>query len=485
MIRSLWRRSYPVTAALAAASLIILLSGCGVPLAPGYQIQKEALTVHFVAGSPPHLAVRAEYRLANVGNAPLHFIGVELPGEKSFGRANVHAEIDGKEITLQHNPHEATDDWRVPFPVPWRPKEKANLTFAYDLSAQSATDPRIFAAANAFYLNDSGWLPALMGFKAFLSPSIVRPNPTDLSVMVPADFRVTASGQLHGTKKRNGEIEYRFRIRKADFDPFVVAGQYNEQRAPSANVVFWSAEPLPADWQQSASALGQTLQFYARVFGSLPRDNSAIYAIDASARGPSSPDPKFPAETPPTTIFISQPSGNRPLAANVPSLPDDQSLAATWFSHLLAPRPEAWLLANGLSVFAALAEQQHSNVASRGAQIFSVLDEFDEARKQSVERPITNLSPSDSPALLRIAQSKIVLFLFALEDKCGAENVRHAVSDMVYALRGQEYGYSDFRAALEQQCHQDLADLFHTWLARPGIPPDFRARYENAGAGKH
>jgi hypothetical protein len=460
------------------------MSGCGVPLAPGYQIQKEALTVHFVPGSPPHLAVRAEYRLANVGNAPLHSIGVELPGEKEFGRANLHAEIDGKEIALQHNPHEAVDDWRVPLPIPWRQKEKLNLTLAYDLAVQSATDPRIFAAANAFYLNDSGWLPALMGFKAFLSPTIVRPNPTDLSVTVPADFRVTASGQLRGVKKQNGETEYRFRIRKADFDPYVLAGQYNEQRAPSANVVFWSAQPLPADWQQSASALGQTLQFYTRLLGPLPRDNSAIYAIDASPRGPSLTDSKFPAETPPTAIFISQPSGNRPLAANVPSLPDDQSLAANWFSHLLAPRPEAWLLANGLSIYAALAEQQRSNIASRSAQIFSALDEFDEARKQAVERPITNLSPSDSPAQLRIAQSKIVLFLFALEDKCGAENVHRAISDMVYALRGQEYGYSDFRAALEQQCHQDPADLFHTWLAQPGIPPDFRDRYENAGANK-
>ncbi|MGB6875225.1 MAG: hypothetical protein WBD87_04250 [Candidatus Acidiferrales bacterium] len=460
------------------------MSGCGVPLAPGYQIQKEALTVHFVAGSPPHLAVRAEYRLANVGNAPLHFIGVELPGEKTFGRANLHAEIDGKEIALQHEPAEAADDWRIPMSVPWRQKEKLNLVFSYDLAAQPATDPRIFFAANAFYLNDSGWLPALMRFKAFLSPSIVRPNPTDLAVTVPADFRVTASGQLRGTKKQNDEVKYRFRIRKTDFDPYIVAGQYSEQRAPSANVVFWSAQPLPADWQQSASALGQTLQFYAQLFGPLPRDNSAIYAIDASARGPSSPDSKFPAETPPTAIFISQPSGNRPLAANVPSLPDDQSLAATWFSHLLAPRPEAWLLANGLSIYAALAEQQRSNVASRSAQIFGALHEFDEVRKQAVERPITNLLPNDSPAQLRIAQDKIVLFLFALEDKCGRQNVTHAISDMVYALRGQEYGYSDFRAALEDRCHQNLAGFFHTWLAQPGIPPDFRARYENAGAGK-
>ncbi len=101
-----------------------------------------------------------------------------------------------------------------------------------------------------------------------------------------------------------------------------------------------------------------------------------------------------------------------------------------------------------------------------------------------MEIPVSKISHDSSLVVQTMALDKSLLLLFALEDKCGAENVRHAISDMVYALRGQEYGYSDFRAALEQQCHQDLADFFRSWLAQPGIPPDFRARYESAGAGK-
>ncbi|MGH9709331.1 MAG: hypothetical protein ACRD37_02135, partial [Candidatus Acidiferrales bacterium] len=79
----------------------------------------------------------------------------------------------------------------------------------------------------------------------------------------------------------------------------------------------------------------------------------------------------------------------------------------------------------------------------------------------------------------------IRLFLFALEDRCGRENVEHAIAHMVYALRGQEYGYMDLRVALEQECRQDLSSMFATWLDQKGIPADFRARYQNGNESKN
>ncbi|MFZ0639740.1 MAG: hypothetical protein WA020_06145 [Candidatus Acidiferrales bacterium] len=472
MIRTVRCRA-PIAAAALAGFFAILISACGVPLAPGYQIQKEALTVHFVPGSPPHLAVRAEYRLANVGNAPLHFMGVELPGEKSFGRANLRAEIDGKEIALQHNPHEVADDWRVPMPVPWRQKEKLNLSLAYDLAYQPATDPRIVAAANAFYLNDSGWLPALMGFKAFLSPTIVRPDPTDLTVSVPADFRITASGQLRGTKKQNGETEYRFRLRKADFEPYVLAGKYNEQRVSTAgiDVVVWTFQPIPnAQAQQTAAQIAAAAQFYKQTFGASPAKMKSIYDLE------------FPGNLSPP-----QKNGEAFLLPGVVNgfsgVTGKMQLAYTWFGHLIRPKAEDWMLGNALTRYAANVLDEKGGT-SRSDVVTANLKDYDDERTKAVEKPIISLSPGDSEDQVRIGDDKLMLFLSALEDKCGSENVRHAISDMVYALRGQEYGYSDFRAALEDRCHQNLADFFHTWLAQPGIPPDFRARYETAGAGK-
>jgi hypothetical protein len=471
----------PIAAAALAGFFAILISACGVPLAPGYQIQKEALTVHFVPGDPPHLAVRAEYRLANVGNAPLHFIGVELPGDKSFGRANVRAEIDGKEITLQHNPHEAADDWRIPFPVPWRQKEKLNLVLSYDLAAQPASDPRIFVAASTFYLNDSGWFPGLMGFKAFLSPAVVRPNPTLLTVIIPADFRITASGEPRGAKKQNRETEYRFRIRKADFDPYILAGQYSEQAVifGDTRVTFWNAKPLsPPDAQVAGARVFSAYQIYAKAFGAL--SHASIFII--ANRDYNDPQNKlwqvllFP---PPRIVFSPGDVFVKPVVDEpFPSFSTKSALAWTWFGHEIKPSPEAWLLARELAEYAATLAAN----TNRKVFISSALGSYDHAA--AVEKPVISLSVGDPDEQIFMGRMKLILFLFALEDKCGQQNVTHAISDMVYALRGGEYGYPEFRSALEQQCHQNLDSLFHTWLAQPGIPPDFRTRYQSTGGGK-
>ncbi|MFZ0701459.1 MAG: hypothetical protein WAM80_06375 [Candidatus Acidiferrales bacterium] len=490
MIRTV-RYRVPIAAAALAGLFAILISGCGVPLAPGYKIQKETLAVHFVPGSPPHLTVRAEYRLANIGNAPLHFIGGELPGEKNFGRANLRAEVDGKEITLQHNLHEAADDWRVPLPAAWRQKEKLNLVLSYDLAAQSATDPRIFAAANAFYLNDSGWLPALMGFKAFLSPAIVRPNPTDLSVTVPNDFRITASGQLRGVKKQGSETQYNFRIRKGDFEPYVLAGQYNEQRISTSNgtVVIWTTKPISAEQAQKTGAqIAAALKFYVQNFGPLPRSMKEIYDIqvpeDANKEAGSWESSLLPAVVY-DWVFDPGKSFWTKLGNGFASTFGQWELGYTWFGHSIRPRPEGAALGGALTSYASdLLGESNNTGASRTDIVASDLSDYDTERASAVEKPIISLTVHDSEDQLQIGGDKIELFMFALEDKCGSENVRHAISDMVYALRGEEYGYSDFRAALEQQCHQDLGGFFRQWLTQPGIPPDFRARYENAGGSK-
>jgi hypothetical protein len=470
--------SYRARVCLAVASLLaVLLSGCGVPVAPGYKIQKENLTVHFVPGSPPHLAVRAQYELANVGNAPLESIGVTLPGEKEFGRANLRAEIDGKEITLQHNPHEAPDDWRIPLPAPWRQKQKRNLMLSYDLGAQPVSDPRIFVSANTFYLNDSGWFPGLMSFKVFLSPAVVRPNPTALSVVIPADFRVTASGQPSGSRKQNGETEYRFRIRKPDFDPYVLAGQYSEQRVSSGGVtvaVWTLGGPIPASKAQDIAAqVAPAVNVDVQNLGRLPKSLDKIFVVDFPRKV------RMNGDDDPTQGFLlpGVVPGDTPYA----SVQD--VIAHTWFAHLIAPRPEAWLLAEGLAFHPGTVSGPGNNQIPP-SPVPPLLSRYDADKLKAVEKPIISLLPTDPLDQLRIGADKIQLFFFALEDKCGPENVRHAIADMVYALRGEDYGYSDFRAALEQQCHQDLGGFFRTWLTRPGIPADFRARYQNVGGNK-
>jgi aminopeptidase N len=66
-----------------------------------------------------------------------------------------------------------------------------------------------------------------------------------------------------------------------------------------------------------------------------------------------------------------------------------------------------------------------------------------------------------------------------LEDLCGRDNLRAAFQHIVRARRGDEVADEELRAAAEAASQRDLAEMFRAWLNRPGIPDDFRARYNN------
>ncbi|HVA17857.1 MAG TPA: hypothetical protein VMV59_09120 [Candidatus Dormibacteraeota bacterium] len=486
---------------------LICLSSCAVPLAPGYQIEKQSITVRFVPGNPPHLAIRAQYRLANVGNAPLDFIELGLPGKKHFGLANLRVKIDGREVTPQRERSQASapaegesavsevwpETWRIPFESRWSRRQRKTLVIAYDLAATPATDPRISIASNAFYLNDSGWFPDPISTKALFAKDVVRPDPSNLIVDVPANFLATASGEPRGTRKAGDQTEFRFRLHKDDFDPYVVAGQYQQQTITTGDgtVVIWTFKTVPAaQAQQTGAQIAAAAKFYAQTFGPLPKSIRAIYDVQVPEDAPTyaSLEAAEGAFLPGVVYdWVLAPgkslwSGIGNAMVNVAG---HIALGNTWFGHMIVPRAEAWTLRDSLINYAGDLRDEGGNAGtSRDGEIVSTLKDYDDERAKAVEKPIAFVAPGDPEDQQEIGGDKSILFFFALEDKCRRKNVEHAIAHMVYALRGQEYGYNDFRAALEQECHQDLSSVFATWLDQKGIPADFRARYQNGNEGK-
>lgn len=479
----------------------VLFSGCAVSLAPGYQVQKESLTVRFVPGSQPHLAVTAAYRLKNTGVSSLTFIDVNLPGIKEFGRAGLHVQINGREavahreqgahseVTVpQPQPAAPQSLWHVSLSSPWRQKQRIDINFQYDLAVSLATDPRIFVGTDAFYLNSSGWMPALQEPKVLFALSLNRANPTNFAVIVPTDFRVYASGRLRGISKRNAQAEHRFQIGLSDFGACVFAGRYQQQTATvnGNKIQFWTFQPAAvAEIQKSAAQISDAENIYNRNFGRLPKSMRAIYDIQLPLRAPANSYAWRNAEASllPGVVYSTRsriPDANffwLRIAKTLGVSPRSIQLAHTWFGHLIFPHSEAWLLGEGLSFYAATSAAQSGQ--ARAKIIQSVLADYDRQRTRAVEKPIASLAPADPDAQLRLGADKMDLFFFALEDRCGRQNVTHAIAHMVYSLQGQAYGYSDFRAALEEECQQHLAPVFRRWLNQARIPRTFRARYEN------
>jgi aminopeptidase N len=74
------------------------------------------------------------------------------------------------------------------------------------------------------------------------------------------------------------------------------------------------------------------------------------------------------------------------------------------------------------------------------------------------------------------------LFFVALEDLCGHDNLRTALRDILHDRAESDTGYEELRAAAESASGKDLAEMFRKWLVEPGIPQEFRSRYQNVSS---
>lgn len=447
--------------------------------------------MHFVPGNPPHLAIRAEYRLANTGNSPLRAIGFKFADWMVPSIQNLEVSLDGSKLSPQPKliSGKASDDelhaLEIPFSPEWVQKQKKRISIQYELGGVNQAS--VTLSQQGFFLPESGWFPSPQSPRAFLTPVLKRPNTLEVEIIAPSDFLAASSGTEHGTHKVTGGVEHRFVLGKNDAGPFILAGLYKEQKisAPDGAVVFWSFDGVPANQLQAAAkSIARTRKFLDETFGA--RSSKRPFTIAAfpnpdGLMGPEFGD--FPGGLLVNDFYMRQLQNVTDRSAVLQTIAG--LLTYRLVDETIVARQKAWLLRGALLVYVGQLVNENQRVenqgveSSRSATISQLLHDYDKQHETAFAKPPLHVSVGDGQVQQMMALDQTKLFLFALEDKCGRENVEHAIAHMVYALRGQEYGYTDFRAALEQECHQDLSSLFDTWLDQKGIPADFRARYEN------
>lgn len=463
-----------------------ILASCAAPLGPGYSIKKQSLEVHYLAGDPPRLEIRSRYQLKNTGHRNLAALEVGLPGEMNYGRKNLRATLDGGATSI--SPAANGDGMRVSFPRLWATKEEHELALEYELTETFAPFVGIAMAGDSLFLSSAGWYPVLRPPEELFGKGGDRQKPLELSVRLPAGYLAHSSGQARGVRKENGELVYRFRIGKEDADPFIVAGRYFEQRFSNAeaSILFWTLKaPLPQDQFERAGAhLAGALKVYESDFGPLAKKKEP-YRVVEMLRWPTALAGGFSVASTP----------NFRLGAVIPT-PDDSArkmndytltlaaygLAQSWFA-ITAPAESAESPAfnEGLCHYAMsfVAGEAFGRRFDRRAYMQRALRQQPGLQEQGKEKSLLAMLEGKEPRDKLAALIKGELFLVALEDRCGQENLRHALRHLVQSLRGSTYGYAELRSALEQDCHQDLGPMFREWLTETGIPADFRQRYES------
>jgi hypothetical protein len=474
----------------AAALLATLLTGCAVPLGPGFRLRTRQMVLGGApaASAPVHL--RVVDRLENTGNRALSYLDVSLPTAIDPAGNNLTIHVDGKSVAPVTESQDPAAPFRVRFDPPWPQKQRREIVLEYDLTTDPIRGGVAAVTADGFYLADPQALPFWLAPVGFFASSDVLKRDERFEVTLPADFRVLASGRRQRRRAPDGSVLYRFRTSGSELPSFVIAGRYQEQtvQTPHGSLVFWTFQPLdPEVARMAAERLTATAASFASHFGPLPKPGP-LHVVEAPAGlfAPAAAEPGQPA------VAASFPQGlllgPRAFAESLASEPvleaAEAEMVRIWFGWRVPLRPDMdTLLGRGLGLFAvAMAAEARGGLPARRLEIARLLDEYDRARPAGDEGFLVRPPGQCTPQQLAANTLKAALFLADLDDRAGQDKFEQSIQRLQVAMagRGLTLSLDDFRSSLETSTGTPMADVFRLWLARPGVPDEFRERYSAA-----
>jgi len=462
-----------------------------VSVAPAYRIIRESREVKFVSGQLPELHVLVSYTLENYGVSDLASINVILPNKELYGLKALLVKVNGREVSpvelSSESEAEEAARFRIPFDPAWNPKQRRDLVIEYTFSSPKDLGANINLRSTSFHVVSRDWFPSPQPPTHAPSPSPGGPERINYTVQVPPDFLLLAPGKPVGRTKNGAEVKYRFEWRGSDPAPFIVAGRYVDSCSnprPCA-ATFWTLVPIERDLAPAEEQIASAWDVLQKNFGPLQKSNLIPHIVESP--GMRRIDYDVPAAVPFSggVLVNSQAISLGVYSGDFLDLVT-RALAGDWFGVQIYSQDSAVGITEGLSDYGVVVidESRHGDSA-RTERVLRFLLEYDDACKDAVEKPLIAVTTRDPVEQRRIALAKAPLFFIALEDAYGEEPVRKGLAQVVSLLRGQSVEYQDIRAAIESVTNKDLAPIFRTWLYKPGIPAEFREKYQGAAAGKN
>ncbi len=459
-------------------------AGCATTPGPAYTIEKQQIRVHFVSAPELRLRIEADYQLRNTGNQPLKELELRLPGRRRFHYENARASWDAIAVTAQSSSDNPRNSF-ISLPEPWTMLARHTLHLSVEYLPSVAGDEGLSFTKDAFFLPAQGWSPELLPPAGLFAGGGAPPKKWDLLVRVPESFLIHTSGEKGKSSRSGAEITVQAIQEPKDLYPFVIAGRYVSATMGGgrSKVFLWTRTAQErAGLRPVSDALVRTIEAYDSTFGSRGKDSSLTWIVECPA--PAGCFTSFRSTTArlfgeeenrPTsakmissdTIVVDLSGGTPNLAAMVAP-----SLAASWLGYAQNPGfYEQELPLSLLPAFAAATGRE----AAAGAEF----------RTETIRRSLRLIPVKTEPRQHESAdvmRAKSFLFFYALQDKYGREVFQKAIGHMLYARKERGFELSDLIAAFEQETHQNVAEFVRLWMKRPGVPEEFRARYEETAA---
>jgi hypothetical protein len=474
-------RFLPVLLIGAAACL---LGGCTAAFGPGYSIDKQEIRVHFVPTPDPNILIEADYNLRNSGNQPLDELEIRLPGRRRFHFSNARATWDGASLTIAESPDNDRNEL-LKLPQAWVISSVHKLHLSVELQSGDNGASGLSFAADAFFLPAQGWSPELVPSRGAFATGGIPPKKWNLQITVPTEFAVHASGKPPKKSGKGGETTLRAEQTVNDIYPFVIAGKYQATQIGGGKekVNLWTrGSQEPGNLKQTSDAIVRTTKTYDEVFGSRAKQEGSLWIVEcpvvagcfSTQEGGNLPrrseTERIPARAELVsrdTLMVDLSGGTQNLAAAA-----GPSLAASWLGY--GKNPGFYEQDPPLSALpsfaAAIGRDANGGTGARAESIRTVLRMIPQA---------TEKGKKDGPGVVR---AKSLLFFYALQDRYGAEVFRAAMSHMFYARQGHGFDLDDLISAFDEESPKNLAEFVRIWMKRPGVPEEFRARYESSAA---
>jgi hypothetical protein len=464
-------------------SLVLLAAGfwvssCAVPIGPGYSIESQEIRVHFVPTPTPKIHVDADYRLRNTGNQPLSSLELRLPARRRFHISQRRILWDDTALSEQTSPGNPRETL-LALPRPWHKSERHTLHLSAELENPPEGETGLTFSPDAFFLPSEGWAPELLPSRGLFATGGVPPKTWRLVVNVPQGFLAHMSGIPPKTSAKGSGITLRAMQRPEDHYPFVVSGRYTESAFGSGNekIYLWTrAQQESAVFHESGDKIVSAIGAFDAAFGIRDKSARPFWIVECPV-----PTGCITAELSTyagllgeetgqsSSALVSQDSAMVNLGSGVPQPAIvAPALAASWLGYGQNPgfyEQEPPLSA--LPAFAvALGREAVEGPTFRTETIRRVL------------RVIPRNAEGGKKEGENVLRAKSFLFFYALQDRYGPETFHNALHDMLSARKGRGFNLSDLIASFGDQTHQNVAEFVRLWMKRPGVPDEFRSRYE-------
>lgn len=465
------------------AAVAYWVSSCAVALGPGYSIEKQEIRVQFLPGPDPRIRVDSDYQVRNTGNQPLSSLELRLPWSSAFHVAAAHASWDGAALAEQNSP-ENPRNTLLALPQKWTITQRHTLHLSAEFQTSAAGQAGFRFAADAFSLPSEGWAPELLPSQGLFPTGGVPPKEWKLVVRVPDGFLVHMSGGSKKTSRNGHEITVQSLQHPEDRYPFVVAGLYKETAldAGTGNKVFlWTrAQEDSARLHKSVDALVRAVQAYDSTFGARAQKSKPFWIVEC----PVSDGCFSAAESVYANLLSAEPGAASSQLASLDTLLIDSNGGAPKLAAAAPGLAASWL---GYGQNPGFYEQRPplSALPAFASALGQEAIDGPNSRTETIRRAL-RMIPKNAVARKtedeNVLRAKSFLFFYALQERYGQEVFRRAISHMLSARQGRGFDLDDLIAAFEQETHQNVAEFVRLWMKHPGVPDEFRARYENASA---